>query len=875
MTSPNSPPLSGDPPSIPWSLSSDTLRHPILEADERISNWISRSLPAIMSAPSDSHSDDHLGDSTFEFIDTDEESRDGNATESIASTDFSRPDDLASLADTEQSEEDENVSVRSRATGTSGIPPFTGLDGPVQTPTITQSLTIFLDELDRPHTPSIEFEEPLILGAENVSVKHTIADFNEEQTAEIVERMMLRNPPKRLVTTMRQTMTMQSLSTREPLRILYVGSHEAKQDIIRKIASSVAASVKNDSYSGPGYRPSQVFNVVPVSNFGSQNAPEIELMHSSRYQIEVQDCSTATNQKFEEDSGKPDLLRLTVDDHYSYHSLPEGPDFIVEPAWELPHVAVFYCSENDNSTMLRTRTIAKTFMSRHKVPQIVISHRQLFDKAMGAMTLDQHAIHICLESRDPNGPRNIIHKRLPIDLESFKTIDARQMNRNLAYLTGLHDTLSTAVPSVATVSIDRPELPGDEKLSHGIIHSVKHIYKHAPTKWAGVASWVFLSIVVIFAAFFKARYVPTHSVSINGNFTSTEPMSIITTTTSTLSFFATSLTTATETKTATKTITVTKMDAPISNSVAVKPSMELGKLAEKVHTMVPDPDERTTVCAAEVLGDREVLIRIPAATKLSWLTREAMSVNVFRRNDAVNTERVYNTANGIVLEFSRKEAYGILNISIITTKKPKINETFEVDFGSGWDLTFQEMFGKISSLLFDDRCAADAIFEKQLTQVRELAERALAQVQSLSELAVELNKLAAQQAAESSSQIAAVAKAVSLDLAKRSAIVSKEIGLRVAEAKSRFGMMREDVELLRDQHIRELLDNTLLIAQVRSRLLWLRIQGKHAEHAEYKERAAKARKTKLECRQDRKSGKAARRAAKKEKKACAKACSWK
>jgi hypothetical protein len=289
--------------------------------------------------------------------------------------------------------------------------------------------------------------------------------------------------------------------------------------------------------------------------------------------------------------------------------------------------------------------------------------------------------------------------------------------------------------------------------------------------------------------------------------------------------------------------------------------MELGKMAEKAHTIIPNPEGRATVCTAEVLGDREVLIRIPAATKLSWLTREAMSVNVSRHNDAVEAERVYNTADGIVLQFPRKHAHGALNISIITTKKPKINETFKVDFGSSRRLAFQDMFGKISSIL---------IREKQLTQVRELAEKAIAQTLSFSEVAIELNRMAAQQAAESSSQIAAVARAVSLDLAKRSAIMSKEIGMRVAEAKSRLREVREEAKLLRDQHIREPLDDALLAAQVRSRLLWLRIQGKRVEHQEYKERAAKATKKKVEGKQKRKSDKSARKAAKKEKRKCGK-----
>ncbi len=42
---------------------------------------------------------------------------------------------------------------------------------------------------------------------------------------------------------------------------------------------------------------------------------------------------------------------------------------------------------------------------------------------------------MCLESRDPAVPT--IAQRLPIDLASFTNIDARQMNRNISYLTGL------------------------------------------------------------------------------------------------------------------------------------------------------------------------------------------------------------------------------------------------------------------------------------------------------------------------------------------------------------------------------------------------------------------------------------------------------
>ena len=67
-----------------------------------------------------------------------------------------------------------------------------------------------------------------------------------------------------------------------------------KQDIIHKIASSVTASVESGKRAHHlRHSTSQLYNVVPVSAFGSERTPEIELMHSSGYQIKVEDCTVS------------------------------------------------------------------------------------------------------------------------------------------------------------------------------------------------------------------------------------------------------------------------------------------------------------------------------------------------------------------------------------------------------------------------------------------------------------------------------------------------------------------------------------------------------------------------------------------------------
>jgi len=834
-------PLSADPdpstPSPASTSSSSELRFPKPATDTRVTNWVESVTASNMSAPSEDGST--LGDSAYEFIDTDTESRDDNATESIASTDFGRPeDDVASLADTERSGDDSGDDDEESSEG-APIPTFPGLDGAssaFETPTIGRNSAVLLEEHDKPLTQSIEFEEPFSLGAENVSVKHTVADFNEEQTARIVTAMKLPSPPQRLVVTIRQTMTKQGLSTRDPLRILYVGSHSAKQDIIHKLASSVTASVEGGKHLR--HSASQLYNVVPVSAFGSERTPEIELMHSSGYQIKVEDCIYATTLKFEDDPQKPDVIKLTLDDNVSYHSVPDDPGFIVEPHWELPHIAVFYCSDSDDAEAKRTRSITRKFMGRHSIPSIVISHKQLFDRAQ-CMSLDQHSIHMCLESRDSNGRGTIIHQRLPIDLSSFLNIDARQMNRNLAYLTGLHEPLEEKAPVVAAptkVEVDFVNPPDVEKTSYSISDSVSFIRNRNGAEWRALLP-VGLLLISVFTAVLTGipsyRFSSKPSISINSKVMSTIPISS-TSSANELSVVP-SITSSTRTisTTSTRTITVTHAQSSGPNSLSVVPSMEIGKTSQTFQSQ-PKTNNKS-LCSAEIIGDSEILIRIPSATKLSWLTKEAMSVNITRGDKIVDLDRAYSSDEGIVLLLPKNHAYGILNISVITTRKPRVNETFQVDFGTPASQAWQTLVDKVSSLFPEDLLTDPLSFGKVRTTVEEMAEEAKSQSQATLKLMEEVRKLAMEQASSATEGVTDIAKRMSLEAAKRSAIISKEIGIQITDIEARISRQMEGLNKLGEP-----LNDGILKAQVQSKLMWLKMQGKEEEYKRYEKAATEA-----------------------------------
>jgi hypothetical protein len=820
-----------------FNTSQPSFRFPRPSAEQRLRSWIEDTSIETMSVPSEAPSDESsLGDSTYDFIDTDGESRDGNATESVASTDADRPDDVASLADTEgEDSADEDAE-------TSSIPTFPGLDHDQAfgDSTIGRSSTIRPDDLDGSFSQAIEFEEPVSLAAEIISVKHTVKDLNEEQTADALRAMLVQTTPKRLSVTIRQTMTKHGLSTREPLRLLYVGSPSAKEEIILKIASSGAASVQCGIRGQSSRYAPQLFNVVPISAFGSEQTPEIELVHSSGHQVHVEDCKSAENLKFEDSPEKPDVIKLTlVGQHYdtfSYHSVPEDQGFIVEPPWELPHVAIFYCSDNDDIELRRTSTIARKFMSRHSVPTIVISHKQLFDRGP-CMSLDQHSIHMCLESRNPNGRGTIIHRRLPIDLASFLSIDARQMNRNLAYLTGLHESPDASVLSIAAKKTESSVVnPQDlEKTSHSFSDGSKYAQNRNGAEWRALLP-VGLLLLTVFAAVLTGipsyRLTSAPAISINSKVMSAMSTSSPTSSTSSLSLSSTS--TSTTVKPSTETVAIANIESQGPNSLAVVPLMEVGKFSQASQTPLK-PLNKTSTCAAEIFGDREILIRIPSATKLSWLNREAISVNITRCNITVDTERAYSSDEGIILLLPKSEAYGVLNISIITTRKPRVNETFEVDFGT---TLLQRLQGFQSTLFAFFPENTRLVDHQTYNQVCNLAvgviEEARVQSQSVLVQVEEAKRIAMKHASSTTAQVTSFAKSLSLEAAKRSAIFSKELGFRLADTEAKISGNLQNLE----EQIGQTMSDRLLKAQVKSKLLWLKLQGKDAEYNEYQRRAA-------------------------------------
>ncbi|MCJ1230103.1 hypothetical protein MMC12_006774 [Toensbergia leucococca] len=527
--------------------------------------------------------------------------------------------------------------------------------------------------------PSIEFEEPKTTGvntARFIDVSRTLKVFQEYQIPEMFTQNRMDPPPKQVVANIRQTMTSGGLSPEEPYKVLYIGHTSAKESIIQKLGTALAVSLKTSTLEPEKARSSK-FNVIPISSFGDGTSPEVVLIDSTGLELSVEDCASAS---FARRDGGNDTIRMTLSDQTLVESSWLGSKFVTSNNWALPDLAVFYLSDNDGITTKQTRRFARSLMARHNVPSIVISQTPLWSKPTEAITLDYMTPHLCLESNGSGTAKCRVVKRLPIDLSTFLDLDAGQMNRNLACLAVAQGPLqsrhanSLRHQEAVTVVGEDPHVP------FGISKASKYIRTHIPPEIRSLvacSSVLFLAIIYLAAAFSLQRN-PILSIGM-------ETMKNIATTPGS---------SACESIASLRSISVSSTPGIIpsmSSSLPAQSSLirsistvhsntDLASFLLDPHTLAPNKSENFKV---HVIGDCHIVLRPP-----HWFTRlrkaPKLSFKVTRK-DAVMEHQVSTLFDGVyALKVSREDAHGTLNVTVWTTTKPKITESFQVDFGTPW-----------------------------------------------------------------------------------------------------------------------------------------------------------------------------------------------
>jgi len=766
-----------------------------------------------------------LADSAYEMIQgTDTESQDDRLTESTCSLSGSRPDDVHSLDgstdhyNTDSEEECDQLSHASSIRYT---------DQALQNPS-TQLPTSSLEHGSSTEgsgvvVRSIQFQEsgvdhPVLV--ESISAKHAIREFSEEESSEIAQNLDLPNAPKRLVASIRQTMSQSYLSTQEPLRVLYVGRAEAQRAIVLKICSAIWASPdsKHQDYFHR-YREG-VYNIVPISSFGPE--PELDLMEASQYQIKVEHCTSAEEIIYEGGMTLRDTAYSIIVEHEkTYLSFSSTDGAVVEPKWDLPHIAVFYSSADDGEEADATKHAAWSFLELHGVPSIFIAEQQEFRDPRWGKYIDEHSVHLCLESRDPEKPT--ASQRFPIDLGSFADIDARQMNRNLAYLTGLSETEDangrSATLTKAMLEPESESEPEPQTRWKGL----GGLLRQSPRR-GEVRRWfwsVFPMLMVLTGPFFvlsmidwlRAGGLPALYPSSSTGICVSSP-TYAGFTTSRSSSVTTSTKTVVINVTSTKTVQVSQTQ-PSTSTLASALSFA-GFLSDKPSAVPADIEMKNkkplnpnkTVCSVHVHSPTEILVALPSKSKAMWLAQGAIDITARRDDDPIRT-KISSVDEGVLVELGRKDAHGILNVTVITTRRPKINETFQVDFGKSVVDEFTEALGAGLHMLQDTLNHAPWTDDKNqlLENARKLRQEFVSAFDQASESVRSRTANAVEQARDN--------------------------------AREQLARQRKAAETIRKE-----VDLSVLQAQVASRLWWLKMQGRMEEHAEYERNASKLLKLK-------------------------------
>ncbi|MCJ1402748.1 hypothetical protein MMC11_005969 [Xylographa trunciseda] len=515
-----------------------------------------------------------------------------------------------------------------------------------------------------------KFQELYTPGTGPVDVSHSIKTFKGGDCYHICQNFELQKPPAFLAATVRQKMTNRGLHVTSPYKVMFVGPVSVKQPIIQKIGSALASSFDLTSTRSEGL---SKFTVVPIS-FGDGESPEVLLLDSMGLDMSVEECTSAW---LWTDDNLKDEIHLQLNDQKVVRSSWDqvNSKYTLSTDYKLPDLAVLFLPVSETISAKQTRIMVRSFMIRHDVPVIMIASDTDWTNFARPMTLDPRTPHICLEARDCQGQLQQVLRRFPVDLQTFLDIDSSQMGRNLACIAS--ETTKETIIRRAT------------QHRSGIIGNwpkpIRTLLRQERRYTLFYGTCLLVALLLYGVAMAGMRTFTTTSMPELANVQHKDPQptpisdsrlkpaSIAPSSTSShISKTPSSIPVIPSTHSVPKGISPILRNTDLA-SFLLEPSLTPQKVS-------PNMSDKFRL---QVVGDCHVVLTPP-----KWFTQfkkaPALLFNVTRGKESLNHE--FSTLfDGVhALKLAREDAYGILNISVWTAKKPRINETFQVDFGTPW-----------------------------------------------------------------------------------------------------------------------------------------------------------------------------------------------
>lgn len=547
-----------------------------------------------------------------------------------------------------------------------------------------------------PGIEAIEFEEPQSWpDAEMVDLKHTVRVFDDPETSSLGQKLCPGVPVEQvfgtLLGTTRMTMSRQTLDRDKPLRIIYAGDSWGRRKILEKLGEALLSSRPNSNTDCEKADRYSVISAPPNGSF-SESVP-------LDTQIIVHDCLASA--AAEETPGSKSITlsfrNITLFTSRSDGLTQDGKQQYVissRSTWVTPDLAILFISNRDNSSDVKDfYQNVHAFMQRHDIPCMKIVEDDPWDLENDFSPIDRATLHLCIESRTRSAIEAKVLKRLPVDLDTYESIEPSQLNKNLTCLRSI-----AAVPSRSPHNaIERkPEPAEDFNSSHGndwLRCSVLELLERSPFAGSPHANWLLHHPVIGFGLLVCCASL----LGIASYMAIQLPVLLVTTLTSSLVNKA-ELAPATSVQN----ISIVPLITPTSTS-SLRPSITqstrevslqgdfpkgLSEIQQQLDLaqILADPvvhsTNRSEKLQVHIVGDCHLIVKLPHR----WLQRRKLNsfeVTIERGEQIINSTTMKLFDGVYTVKVALEEAHGPLNVTV-SSAKPWVSETFEVDFGASW-----------------------------------------------------------------------------------------------------------------------------------------------------------------------------------------------
>ncbi|KAK5256396.1 hypothetical protein LTR16_003354 [Cryomyces antarcticus] len=491
-----------------------------------------------------------------------------------------------------------------------------------------------------------------------------------------------------------------------PLRVLYVGDEPAplfpREEIINKIGSALAAATSGNvglqNVSGGSSR----YTVVPVSDFGTTgSAPEVEVIESLGSQITVDHCSGAKGHY--DANGQLRSIALVMNGLETRRFLScNNSHRRFELDVDLPDFILYFLSDANLKCLedVAWFELVNEVMLPYDAPCLFVTETASFGQSSWPIpNALAHGMRLILTSGSSKCRDFEWLGQIPVDLGTFMSMDARCLNRHLAYITDLSKAGGARKlrRSRQLGQLDAPDQ--DTGLRSSKLRTLQ--YQH----WAAI--FLFITSLITFAC------------------------------SSALTWYSSSTQVSSEAQVASQRAALSSAIANLTNTTGVNCVAKIEDIVfqqttQSVDTTVPsasaDPKVRKDLALSlgndplpiklHRIGNSHLLFTLPKSL-ISIKRASSVRVNVTRElhtgeHEQVNTTMVQLADGVYAVGFQDDQAYGPITVAISSASKPAFNQTIQIGLGSRWlkSGTYTENPAQVLGKAFTDLWSSARAFSK-------------------------------------------------------------------------------------------------------------------------------------------------------------------